>query len=117
MATPITMISPDKPTEAIKTLLTVIVERAGGEFVGIQDAFPEYDLPAYVLFIHPKYHSTLALRLDENFGTGAILKRMAECEKNSEERLMDFVDLTDALERHPRNLSSFSRITAPPRWR
>lgn len=81
MATPLTMISPDKPTEAIKTLLTVIVERAGGEFVGIQDAFPEYGLPAYVLFIHQKYHVTLALRLDENFGTEAILKCMDECEK------------------------------------
>lgn len=74
-------ISPDDPSQAIKTLLTVIVEHAGGDFVGIQDALPEHGLPAYVLFNHPKHRSTLALRLDENFSTEAILKRLAECDK------------------------------------
>jgi len=81
MAAPITTISPDNPTEAIKTLAAVIVEHAGAQFVGIQDAFPEHGLPACVLFTDPKYHSTLSLQLDENFGMGAILKRMAECER------------------------------------
>jgi hypothetical protein len=81
MATMIASISPDNPGEATKALLAVIVEHAGGEFVGIQNALPEYRLPAYVLFNHPKNHSTLALRLDENFSTGAILKRLAECEE------------------------------------
>jgi|SRR5271165_4852696 len=74
-------ISPDNPSESIKTLLTVIVGHAGGDFVGIQDGLPERGLPAYVLFNHPKHHSTLALRLDQNFGTEAILKRLAECDK------------------------------------
>ncbi len=81
MAALLTTISPDNPSQAIKTLLAVIVEHAGGEFVGIQDALPEYRLPAYVLFNHPKHRSTLAIRLDENFGTEAILKRLADCDK------------------------------------
>jgi hypothetical protein len=81
MATLVTTISPDDPSEAIKTLLAVIVQHAGGEFVGIQDALPEFGLPAYVLFNHPKHRSTIALRLDQNFGTEAILKRLAECDK------------------------------------
>ncbi len=81
MATLMAAISPDNPGEAIKALLAVIVEHAGGEFVGIQNALPEYRLPAYVLFNHPKNHSTLALRLDENFSTGAIHKRLVECEE------------------------------------
>jgi len=81
MAALVTTISPDNPIQAIKTLLSVIVAHAGGDFVGIQDALPEYDLPAYVLFNHPKHRSTLALRLDENFSTEAILKRLAECDK------------------------------------
>jgi hypothetical protein len=80
MAT-MTSISPDNPAEAIKTLLAVIVAHAGGDFVGVQDATPEYGLPAYVLFNHRKHHSTLALRLDENFGTDAILRRLAECDE------------------------------------
>jgi len=77
----ITTISPDEPIQAIKTLLSIIVEHAGAEFIGIQDASPEHGLPAYVLFNHPKHRSTLALRLDENFSTAAILKRLAECDK------------------------------------
>jgi len=81
MATMLSTMSPDKPSEAIKALLTVIVEHAGGDFIGIQDALPEHGLPAYVLFNHPKHRSTLALRLDQNFGTEAILERLAECDK------------------------------------
>lgn len=85
MATSMTSVSPDNPGEAIKALLAIIVEHAGGEFVGIQDALPEYGLPPYVLFNHPKHHSTLALRLDQNFSTGAILQRLAECEERFRE--------------------------------
>ena len=84
MAMTITSISPDNPSEAIKTILAVIVEHAGGDFVGIQDAAPEHHLPAYVLFNHPRHRSTLALRLDENFSTDAILQRLAECDKRFE---------------------------------
>jgi hypothetical protein len=80
MIVPVTTISPENPSEAIKTLLAIIVEHAGGDFVGMQDALPEYGLPTYVLFNHPKHRSTLALRLDENFSTEAILKRLAECD-------------------------------------
>ena len=81
MATFSATLSPDDPSAAIKTLLAVIVEHAGGQFVGVQDGFPERGVPCYVLFNHPRHRSTLALRLDENFGTEAILKRLAECEK------------------------------------
>ena len=84
MATTITSISPDNPSEAIKTILAVIVEHAGGEFVGVQDASPEHRLPLYVLFNHRKHRSTLALRLDENFGTDAIHRHLAECDKRFE---------------------------------
>jgi hypothetical protein len=81
MSVLITTISPDEPIQAIKTLLSIIVEHAGADFIGIQDASPEHGLPAYVLFNHPKHRSTLALPLDENFSTAAILKRLAECDK------------------------------------
>jgi hypothetical protein len=50
MATTIASISPDNPNEAINTILAVIVEHAGGDFVGVQPALPEHSLPAYVLF-------------------------------------------------------------------
>jgi hypothetical protein len=70
-----------QPDEAIRTLLAVIVEHAGGGFVGIQDALPVYGLPAYVLFNHPKHRSTLALRLDESFSTEAILNHLTDCDK------------------------------------
>lgn len=86
MTTTIEAISPDNPVEAIKTILAVIVEHAGADFVGVQNAEPEYGLPAYVLFDHPKHRSTLALRLDENFGTAAILRRLEECDKKFEDR-------------------------------
>jgi hypothetical protein len=81
MTTTITSISPDNPGDAIKTILAVIVEHAGGAFVGVLDPLPEDNLPAYVLFNHPRHHSTLALRLDESFGTDAILRRLAECDE------------------------------------
>lgn len=81
MAALVTTISPEEPIQAIKTLLAIIVEHAGANFVGIQDASPEHRLPAYVLFNHPKHRSTLALRLDENFSTEEILKHLAECDK------------------------------------
>jgi hypothetical protein len=80
MAATITSISPDRPSEAIKTILALIVKHAGGDFVGVQNASPEHRLPAYVLFNHPGHLSTLALRLDENFGTDAIRRRLAECD-------------------------------------
>ena len=67
--------------DAITTLLTVMVQHARGDFVGVQDAWPEYGLPPYVLFNHPKHRATLAIRLDENFSTSAILRRLEECEK------------------------------------
>jgi hypothetical protein len=86
MAAIITSISPDRPSEAIKTILAVIVQHAGGDFVGVQDASPEHSLPAYVLFNHPVHLSTLALRLDENFGTDAIRRRLAECDERYGER-------------------------------
>ena len=79
-------ISPDYPSDAIKTILAVIVEDAGADFVGVQNAAREYNLPAYVLFNHPRHRSTLALRLDENFGTGAVLRRLAECDKEFDGR-------------------------------
>ena len=81
MTTTITSISPDNPSEAIKTILAVIVEHAGGDFVGVLVPSPEHNQPAYVLFNHPRHHSTLALRLDESFGTNAILRRLAECDE------------------------------------
>ena len=81
MAMPVTTISPENPSDAIRTLLAIIVEHAGGDFVGIQDALPKYGLPAYVLFNHPKHRSTLALRLDQHFSTEAIVMRLAECDK------------------------------------
>ena len=81
MAATITSISPDNPSEAIRTILAVIVEHAGGDFVGVLDPFPEHNLPAYVLLNHPRHHSTLALRLDESFDTNAILRRLAECDE------------------------------------
>jgi hypothetical protein len=84
MATTIASISPDHPNEALKTLLAVIVEHAGGDFVGVQPALPEHSLPAFVLFNHPKHRSTLALRIDERFGTDAILRRLADCGKKFE---------------------------------
>ena len=31
-------------------------------------------------------HSTLALRLDESFGTDAILRRLAECDEKYKDR-------------------------------
>jgi hypothetical protein len=86
MATTVSTISPDNPSEAIHRILAVIVEHAGGDFVGVQDAAPEHGLPAYVLFNHRRHHSTLALRLDENFGTAAILRRLAECDQRFGER-------------------------------
>ena len=86
MATTITSISPDNPSDAIKTILAVIVEHAGGNFVGLLDPIPEHDLPAYVLFNHPRHHSTLALRLDESFSTEAILRRLAECDRKYKDR-------------------------------
>ena len=86
MATMITSISPDNPGDAIKTILAVIVKHAGGDFVGVQDPLPEHNLPAYVLFNHPRHHSTLALRLDESFGTDAILRRLAECDEKYKDR-------------------------------
>jgi hypothetical protein len=86
MATMITSISPDNPGDAIKTILAVIVKHAGGDFVGVQDPLPEHNLPAYVLFNHPRHHSTLALRLDESFGTKAILRRLAECDEKYKDR-------------------------------
>jgi len=43
---------------------------------------PEQKLPVYVLFNHPRHQSTLALRLDESFGTDAILRRLAECDES-----------------------------------
>lgn len=81
MATTVSSICPDSPSDAIKAILAVIVEHAGGDFVGVLEAMPEHNLPAYVLFNHPKHHSTLALRLDERFGTEAILRRLAECDE------------------------------------
>jgi hypothetical protein len=81
MVTMISAISAENSGEAIKRLLAVIVELAGGDFVGIQGAPPEYGLPAYVLFNHPKHGSTLALRLDQNFGTDAIRNRLAACDR------------------------------------
>jgi hypothetical protein len=54
MAAMVSTISPDNPSQSIKTLLAIIVEYAGGDFVGVQDALPEHGLPAYVLFSHPK---------------------------------------------------------------
>ena len=81
MTTTITSISPDNPGDAIKTILAVIVEHAGGDFVGVLVPSPEHNQPAYVLFNHPRHHSTLALRLDESFGTNAILRRLAECDE------------------------------------
>src|SRR5215469_11527389 len=86
MGNSISVISPDNPHKAIKAILALIVEHAGADFVGVQTAFPEYNLPAYVLFNHRKHHATLALRLDENFGTCAILRRLAECDKKFENR-------------------------------
>ena len=86
MTTTITSISPDNPGDAIKTILAVIVEHAGGDFVGVLDPLPEDNLPAYVLFNHPRHHSTLALRLDESFGTKAILRRLAECDEKYKDR-------------------------------
>jgi len=74
-------ISPKNSGEAIKRLLAVIVEHAGGDFVGIQSASPECCLPAYVLFNHPKHRSTLAVPLDQNFGTDAIRNRLAACDR------------------------------------
>jgi hypothetical protein len=35
MLTTVSSISPDNPSEAIKTILAVIVEHAGGDFVGV----------------------------------------------------------------------------------
>ena len=81
MATMISAISAENSGEAIKRLLAVIVEHAGGDFVGIQGTQLEYDLPAYVLFNHPKHGSTLALRLDQNFGTDAIRNRLPACDR------------------------------------
>ena len=81
MATTISAISPDHPSEAIKAILAVIVEHAGGDFVGLLDPLPERHLPAYVLFNHPRARSTVALRLDKTFGTEAILRRLAECDE------------------------------------
>jgi hypothetical protein len=52
MAAILTSILPDKQSDAITTLLTVMVQHAGGDFVGVQDAWPEYGLPPYVLFNH-----------------------------------------------------------------
>jgi hypothetical protein len=59
----------------------LIIEQAGGDFVGVQEAMPERNQPAHVLFNHPKHHSTLALRLDESFSTEAIHQRLAECDE------------------------------------
>ena len=63
VATTITSISPDNPNEAIKPILAIIVEHAG----------------------HSRHRSTLAVRLDEHFGTDAILRRLADCEKKFED--------------------------------
>src|SRR5215831_16954318 len=52
MATTVSSISPDNPSDAIKTILAAIVEHAGGDFVGLQEPMPEQNLPAYVLFNH-----------------------------------------------------------------
>ncbi|HKD71096.1 MAG TPA: hypothetical protein VKB61_03140 [Candidatus Acidoferrum sp.] len=81
MATTVSSISPDNPSDAIKTILAAIVEHAGGDFVGLQEPMPEQNLAAYVLFNHPRHRSTLALRLDESFSTDAILRRLAECDE------------------------------------
>jgi len=81
MATTVSSISPDNPSDAIKTILAVIVEHAGADFVGLLEPMPEQNLPAYVLFNYPRHQSTLALRLDESFSTDAILRRLAECDE------------------------------------
>jgi hypothetical protein len=80
MATMISAISAENSGEAIKRLLAVIVEHAGGDFVNIQGAQTQYGLPAHVLLNPPKHGSTLALRLDQNFGTAAIRHRLAACD-------------------------------------
>ena len=86
MTTTVSSISPDNPSDAIKTILAVIVEHAGGDFVGLLEPMPEQNLPAYVLFNHPRHQSTLALRLDESFGSDAILRRLAECDEKYKDR-------------------------------
>ena len=58
MATMISAISALNSGQAIKRLLAVVVEHAGGDFVGIQGAQSEYGLPGDVLFNHPKHGST-----------------------------------------------------------
>jgi hypothetical protein len=86
MAATVSSISPDNPSDAIKTILALIVGHAGGDFVGLLEPMPEQNLPAYVLFNHPRRQSTLALRLDESFGTDAILRRLAECDEKYKDR-------------------------------
>lgn len=86
MATTVSSICPDNPSDAIKAILAVIVEHAGGDFVGVLEAMPEHNLPAYVLFNHTKHRSTLAVRLDENFSTEAIVRWLAECDEKYEDR-------------------------------
>jgi hypothetical protein len=41
VSTMLELISPENPAEAIRRILAVIVEHAGGDFVGIQEATPE----------------------------------------------------------------------------
>ena len=55
MATTVSPISPDNPSDAIKTILAVIVEHAAGDFVGLLEPMPGQNLPACVLFNHSKH--------------------------------------------------------------
>jgi len=61
--------SPDNLSDAIKTILAITAEHTRREFVGVENAAREHNLPAYVLFNHPIDGSTLALREKlERFG-------------------------------------------------
>jgi hypothetical protein len=79
MATMISAISAENSGEAIKRLLAVIVEHAGGDVRGYPGR--STGVRSALLFNHPKHGSTLALRLDQDFGTDAIRNRLAACDR------------------------------------
>lgn len=62
-------------TEHIEKLKQ-IVELGGANWVGIQEAFPEDKVPAYVLFTAPVSDKLLMLPDDEFFTTGAVHEKV-----------------------------------------
>ena len=64
-------------------ILKKLVEHGGGIWVGIQEAFPEDPVPAYILFQAPLSGKLLMLPDDEFFTVQAVQAKIHLADKNS----------------------------------